>query len=322
MEVLGRGRRKRGDLRRLIVPARWAVINVAAWRRPRSLVARKSWSVRKGAASASVACLEVKWRWRPTERWCSPPRCCPRTLFCGSKQKHKGHRSLKRKSSGRIFDESRTFRDPGRRNWAAPASALSAIWNQLIRVDYSGDSLVSWTTPPYNGRGHSEAIGPGIHADLKCIWKYRDGRGLARGALLMECIVRYREVDRSIEIKGGKKMNRCTHSGVTDLVVIIGREQSRMFNQISHVVELGAFAVGVVELLQPLVASRSRHLPFSRSPLFVTSLPLCPLCSSNCIRYLVDFVRDPCIAGPDRPWRSLALCIKDEGAWEWMMTSA
>lgn len=111
-------------------------------------------------------------------------------------------------------------------------------------------------------------------------------------------------------------MNRCTHSGVTDLVVIIGREQSRMFNQISHVVELGAFAVGVVELLQPLVASRSRHLPFSRSPLFVTSLPLCPLCSSNCIRYLVDFVRDPCIAGPDRPWRSLALCIKDEGAWE------
>ena len=72
-------------------------------------------------------------------------------------------------------------------------------------------------------------------------------------------------------------VRKCTYCGVTDLVVIIGREEGRMFDQIGHVVELGAFAVGVVELLQPLVASRSRHLPLGRSPLFVASLPLSPL---------------------------------------------
>ena len=72
-----------------------------------------------------------------------------------------------------------------------------------------------------------------------------------------------------------------THSRVTDLVVIIGGEERWMFHQISHVVELGAFAIGMVQFLQPLVTSRSRHLPLGRSSLFIASLPLSSLESFN-----------------------------------------
>ena len=72
-------------IRRLRVPARWAALSAAAWRPPRSPVARKSWSVRREAASVSVAWSPAKWRWWPPRPSSPPLRSHPQTLSC-SKQ--------------------------------------------------------------------------------------------------------------------------------------------------------------------------------------------------------------------------------------------